>query len=168
MNQDGLGGGWVIPGGGQASRLPPVWETLLNRLVSSLIWVPFLAVASWLFGWLLRAQPGVGRVLLIAVVTATVSSVLVTLAERPTVVRSQNPRPGGWGHAIWLFVLPPLVGCAVGWWLAPTMTVASGLAAAVVFGATGWLTKPWRKQLSKDDFQANWRETERWLRGGAR
>ena len=163
-----------MPGGGQKIRrndrkqagaweYSPLWASVLSRLLSSLVGVPFLVGALYLLSWLLHLDLGFGTAILIGFATATTSSVLVALAEHPAVVRARNPRPGGWAYAVWIFVFPPIVGVGIGGWQAPELALPSGLAALVVFWASACAVKPWRKTLRKADYQANWEATRKWL-----
>lgn len=167
FGEDKLSDGWVIrrndQGHNDVQENIPLWASVLGRLLSSLVGVPFLVGVLYLLSWLLHLDLGFGTAILIGFATATTSSVLLALAERPTVVRARNPRPGGWAHAIWIFVLPPIVGAGIGGWQAPELTLPSGLAALVVFWAAACAVKPWRRALRKADYQANWEATRKWL-----
>lgn len=120
IDEDAPGGGQEIRRNnrkrGGARECSPLWASVLSRLLSSLVGVPFLVGVLYPLSWLLHLELGFGTATLIGLATATTSSVLLTLAERPTVVRARNPRPGGWDHAIWVFVLPPIVGVGIGGW----------------------------------------------------
>lgn len=163
-----------MPGGGQKIRrndrkqagaweYSPLWASVLSRLLSSLVGVPFLVGALYLLSWLLHLDLGFGTAILIGFATTTTSSVLVALAEHPAVVRARNPRPGGWAYAVWIFVFPPIVGAGIGGWQAPELALPSGLAALVVFWASACAVKPWRRALRKADYQATWEATRKWL-----
>ena len=167
FREDKLSDGWVIrrddQGHDDFQEDIPLWASVLSRLLSSLVGVPFLVGVLYPLSWLLHLELGFGTATLIGLTTATTSSVLLTLAERPTVVRARNPRPGGWDHAIWIFVLPPIVGVGIGGWQAPELALPSGLAALVVFWASACAVKPWRRALRKADYQATWEATRKWL-----
>lgn len=167
IDEDAPGGGQEICRNdrkrGGARECSPLWASVLSRLLSSLVGVPFLVGVLYPLSWLLHLELGFGTATLIGLATATTSSVLLTLAERPTVVRARNPRPGGWDHAIWIFVLPPIVGVGIGGWQAPELALPSGLAALVVFWTAACAVKPWRRALRKADYQANWEATRKWL-----
>ena len=167
FREDKLSDGWVIRRDGQGDddflEDIPLWASVLSRLLSSLVGVPFLVGALYLLSWLLHLDLGFGTAILIGFATATTSSVLVALAEHPAVVRARNPRPGGWAYAVWIFVFPPIVGVGIGGWQAPELALPSGLAALVVFWTAACAVKPWRRALRKADYQANWEATRKWL-----
>lgn len=167
FREDKLSDGWVIRRNDQGhddfQEDIPLWASVLSRLLSSLVGVPFLVGALYLLSWLLHLDLGFGTAILIGFATTTTSSVLVALAEHPAVVRARNPRPGGWAYAVWIFVFPPIVGAAIGRWQEPELALPSGLAALVVFWASACAVKPWRKTLRKADYQATWEATRKWL-----
>lgn len=145
-------------------RIPTLGLVVLGRVVVSLFLGPLVVGAVALLGWAMGQGIGFGTVVLVGMVTTLLSEVLLALCERPAVLRAQHPSPGGWFHAIWFLVVPPVVGFIVGWWLAPELALSSALAAGIVFWTLSWGTKPWRRVPSRADHQANWQAVRTWLK----
>ena len=118
-------------------RDPRRWQAVVGHVMISVVIAPLVVGVLWLLGLIMQPGAGVGAIVVLGLVTTVASEVLMALGERPAVVRARHSTPGGWGYAMWVFVVPPLVGFAVGWWESPRVAVPTALAALIVFWAVG-------------------------------
>ena len=93
-----------------------------------------------------------------------VSSILVACGERPFVVAAAHPSPGGWGYAVWSFVVPPIVGGIVGWFVSAGVAVCGAVAMFLVFAAEAVWVKVWKPGMSAAEVQEAWGKTTQMTR----
>ncbi|WP_206480545.1 hypothetical protein [Micrococcus sp. KRD128] len=100
----------------------------------------------------------------LAVTAVVVSSILVACGERPFVVAAAHPSPGGWGYAVWSFVVPPIVGGIVGWFVSAGVAVCGAVAMFLVFAAEAVWVKVWKPSMSAAEVQEAWGKTTQMTR----
>lgn len=89
-------------------------QAVVGHVMISVVIAPLVVGVLWLLGLIMQPGTGVGAIVMLGLVTTVASEVLMALGERPAVVRARHSAPGGWAYAMWVFVVPPLVGSPSG------------------------------------------------------
>ena len=150
-----------FPKEGGPSHVVPISLDVGGHLSTAALLSPVV----WLFWWLLSkllSSPLSGSLsLALTAAAVVVSSIVVTLCERPFTVSAGHSDPGGWGYAIWGFVIPPLVGAMVGWFVSPGHAACGAIAMFTVFGTEALLLKTWRPGMSDEEIRQAWSKTKK-------
>lgn len=93
-------------GWGQSPEVISLPWAIVGHLSTGLALMPGVWLLWWLLSQALASPLGGWASLELAVTAVVVSSILVACGERPFVVASAHPSPGGWGYAVWSFVVP--------------------------------------------------------------
>ena len=86
----------------------------MGHVMISVVIAPLVVGVLWLLGLIMQLGTDLGTIVVLGLVATVTSEILMALGERPAVVRARHSTPGGWAYAMWIFVVPPLVGFVVG------------------------------------------------------
>lgn len=141
-------------------------DTYIGHLMTgglTAIGVSFVYWLSSLFFTELRTD--FQKTLVFLFLTVVVSELLVSLLQRPLVVRAQHASPGGLLYAFYEVLVTPCVAFILAFILFRSVFVVSVWFAlfgcAVVFLAI--MTKPWQKGLSREEIRGNYEETREFV-----
>lgn len=143
---------------------PPDVATLSWAVTGHLSLALFFSPVVWLLWWLIsQATPGPlsgSLSLLLTAISVVVSSVVVAVCERPAVLSAGHSDPGGWGYAIWEFIIPPIIGGIVGFFISPGVALCGSLSMLIVFATLACFMKTWKPGMSKHEVQQAWKDTK--------
>lgn len=136
-------------------------QAVMGHVMISVVIAPLVVGVLWLLGLIMQPGTGFGTIVVLGLVATVTSEILMALGERPAVVRARHSTPGGWAYAMWIFVVPPLVGFVVGWWKSPHVALPTALAVLIVFWAVGLWSQPWKRGDSQAEVRAKWEATKK-------
>ena len=153
-----------VSGGDSPPEVISLPWAIVGHLSTGLALMPGVWLLWWLLSRALASPLGGWASLELAVTAVVVSSILVACGERPFVVASAHPSPGGWGYAVWSFVVPPIVGGIVGWFVSAGVAVCGAVAMFLVFAAEAVWVKVWKPGMSAAEVQEAWGKTTQMTR----
>lgn len=138
----------------------PLSTAVTGHLLTGALFTPAVWLLWWLLSRLLGTQLGARRSFSASRRAVLVSAAAVTAGERTAVVAARHPAPGGWAYAIWGFLIPPVVGAAVGARTTPRTVLAGTLAMLLVFATEGVWLKNWQRGMSRTEVRQAWERME--------
>lgn len=142
-------------------------DTYIGHLTTGGLTAFCVGFAYWIFSlFFVELRESFQKNIVFLLLTVIIAELLVSLLQRPLVIRAQHASPGGFLYAFYEVFVTPSVAFALAVVIFRSTFIA-GIWLALFGCAVAFLavvTKPWRRGLSREEIREKYNETREFVR----